>query len=101
MSNFTPNRRTVIRTAAWSAPVVAVAAAAPAFATSPPVDPTLPNLSTSTANPTLPSRTGNKVTIPPTTLVNTGGSNGVGVVIKYVSSGPNITAIDFDLGILT
>lgn len=35
MSEFTPNRRTVIRTAAWSAPVVAVAAAAPAFAASP------------------------------------------------------------------
>lgn len=36
MSEFTPNRRTVIRTAAWSAPVVAVAAAAPAFAASSP-----------------------------------------------------------------
>ncbi|WP_110239828.1 hypothetical protein [Nocardioides gilvus] len=36
MSEFTPNRRTVIRTAAWSAPVVAVAAASPAFATTPP-----------------------------------------------------------------
>lgn len=39
MSEFTPNRRTVIRTAAWSAPVVAVAAASPAFAGSPPTDP--------------------------------------------------------------
>lgn len=34
MSSFTPSRRSVLRTAAWSAPVVAVAAAAPAFATS-------------------------------------------------------------------
>lgn len=42
MSEFTPNRRTVIRTAAWSAPVVAVAAASPAFATTPPTEtPTL------------------------------------------------------------
>ncbi|WP_227487122.1 hypothetical protein [Nocardioides malaquae] len=31
---FTPSRRTVVRTAAWSVPVVAVSAAAPAFAAS-------------------------------------------------------------------
>lgn len=31
---FTPSRRTVVRTAAWTVPVVAVSTAAPAFATS-------------------------------------------------------------------
>lgn len=36
MPEITPTRRTVIRTAAWSVPAVTVAAAAPAFATSPP-----------------------------------------------------------------
>lgn len=34
MSSITPSRRSVLRTAAWTAPVVAVATAAPAFATS-------------------------------------------------------------------
>src|SRR5690606_7900009 len=35
MPEIVPTRRTVIRTAAWAVPAVSVAAAAPAFATSP------------------------------------------------------------------
>lgn len=99
MPEIVPTRRSVLRTAAWAVPAVTVATAAPAFAASQVVPG--PNLSTSRANATPPSRTNNKVTIPPTTLVNTGDVDGVGVVIRYESDGPNITAIDFDLGIFT
>ena len=35
MPEFTPSRRSVVRTAAWSLPVVTIAGAAPAFAASP------------------------------------------------------------------
>ena len=38
-SGFTPSRRTLVKGAAWSVPVVAVAGAAPAFASSPPIPP--------------------------------------------------------------
>lgn len=86
MSEFTPNRRTVIRTAAWSAPVVAVAAAAPAFAASP--DPTLPNLSTSIPSATPPARSGNVVTLQPTVFVNTGGSTPTGLEVVFNTSEP-------------
>ena len=48
MSDFTPSRRAVVRTAAWSVPAVSLAAAAPSFAVSPPATPevTYQNLET-------------------------------------------------------
>lgn len=45
MSSLTPSRRTVLRTAAWSVPVVSVATAAPAFAVSEPSEPTYQTVS--------------------------------------------------------
>ena len=36
---FAPTRRTVLRTAAWTAPAVSIAVAAPAYATGSPLDP--------------------------------------------------------------
>lgn len=69
---FDVNRRTVVRTAAWSAPAVAVAAGAPAFAATGGT----PNLSTSTlASPPTRNNSG-VISIPANaaTFINSGGA---------------------------
>lgn len=86
-NRFEVNRRTVVRTAAWSAPAVAVVAAAPAYATTS----TEPNLSSSTMS-SAPSRgTDGTVSVAPgsVTFVNTGGgaANGLSVEISVGGSG--------------
>jgi len=88
---FEVNRRTVVRTAAWSAPVAAVVAgAAPSFATSP----TTPNLSTSTVN-TAPTRS-NTGTITmaanSATFKNTG-TEALGLVAVISLANSNITDV--------
>lgn len=84
MSEFTPTRRAVIRTAAWSVPAVTVAAAAPAFADSTVPTPA-PDLSTSTSGGT-PTRAGNQITIAPSTIRNTGDATATGLVVNFSST---------------
>jgi hypothetical protein len=79
-NKFVPSRRSVIRTAAWTAPAVTVAAAAPAFAAT-----GAPNLSTSVSGGT-PTRDGLDVTIAPSTLNNTGTQETGGVVVAFSST---------------
>jgi len=85
-------RRTVVRTAAWSAPAVAVISAAPAFAAS-----GTPDLSTSVAG--TPTRTFTDgfahFTVPDTTTVftNTGGGPVEGLVATISFTSGNVTDI--------
>ncbi len=89
---FTPDRRSVVRAAAWTTPVVAIGAAAPAMAQSGP-----PNLSTSTSGG-LP-RTGTTtdgdawLRFNPSTFTNTGGTAVEGLAIVFASNVP-ITNIE-------
>lgn len=91
MTQLTPTRRTVIRTAAWSAPVVAVAAAAPAFATTPPVGP-LPDLSLSNRQAGTVRRAtaagSPVVVVSAPQFVNTGDAAATGVVMTVTADVP-------------
>lgn len=83
---FDVNRRTVVRTAAWTAPAVAVAAGAPAFAATP----TAPNLSTSTISAAPTRGTDGTVAVAPGTItfVNSGTTvEGLNVSIALGGSG--------------
>lgn len=82
----TPSRRTVVRTATWSAPAVAVVAAAPAYANTP----TPPNLSTSTSSGS--TRDGTDVTVNPTTFRNTGGTTAEGLDVR-IQTGDTVNAV--------
>ncbi|WP_110239829.1 hypothetical protein [Nocardioides gilvus] len=99
MTRPTPNRRTVIRTAAWSIPVVSVAAAAPAFATTPPTGPA-PDLSLSNrqaGNVRLGTTGGDTVVVVSAPqFVNTGGAAATGVIMTVTSDVP-ITGYDLTL----
>lgn len=84
MPEFVSTRRSIIRTAAWSVPAVTVAAATPAFARSTTPVPG-PNLSTSTSGGT-PTRSGNDVTIAPSTIRNSGDTTALGLVVRFQTS---------------
>lgn len=85
MTEPTPSRRRLARTALWAVPTVAVATAAPAYAASLVACPTIPNSSTwgKTIN--------GPVTNPNSTL------NGTTVVEKTDSNGSSATTITYDI----
>ena len=93
MTGPTTTRRSIVKGAAWTAPVLTAAAVAPALAASP-VD--APNLSTSQQGTGSGRRDATTLVIQPATLINTGGVAAEGVVITFASSGPAITG--FKLG---
>ena len=97
MTPQTPSRRTIVKGAAWSAPVVTIAAAAPSLAASP-VDPAKPNLSTSTQGVGSGRTSANVLEIKPATINNTGGQETGGLTIVFASSDVAIT--DIKLGTL-
>lgn len=85
-NRFEVNRRTVVRTAAWSAPAVAVAAGAPAYAATP----TEPNLSGSTLSAAPTRNTNGVISVPENTATfNNTGTEAVGLTatIQLGSSG--------------
>jgi hypothetical protein len=85
------DRRTVVRTMAWSAPVVAVASTAPAFAGTPPP---APDLSTSTAGTPTRVPLDSTVSIPPntTTFTNTGLAAAEGLIATISTTDPGSRA---------
>ena len=99
MPHVTPSRRTVLRTTAWSVPVVALATAAPAFAVSPPPV-AQPNLSLSNRQAGTVSRrtsgTNTLVMVSAPQFVNTGTAAATGVIMTVTSAVP-ITKYDLTL----
>ncbi|QNF93868.1 hypothetical protein [Janibacter sp. YB324] len=92
MTPQTPSRRTIVKGAAWSAPVVTIAAAAPSLAASP--DPTPPHdLSTSVPG-TGVRQSATNLNLSPTTFNNTGSESIEGLTITFVvDNGQTITGI--------
>ncbi|QOK22488.1 hypothetical protein IGS73_15680 [Janibacter indicus] len=85
MTPQTPSRRTIVKGAAWSAPVVTIAAAAPWLAASPdPTPPHDPHASVSSGG-TRTSAT--NLNISPTNFINTGTETVEGVTATFVASG--------------
>lgn len=87
MTKINPTRRTVVRTAAWSVPAVAVVAGAPQFAASHGG----PDLRTSTQGAGSGRTAPNELTIQPATLNNTGDTETGGLTVSFNSS---VTAIN-------
>ena len=88
MTDLSPNRRTIVRTAAWAVPAVSVAAAAPSLAASTNGP---PNLSTSISGGG--ERSGNQLTIQPSTFINTGGTDAEGLTVVFNSTDVDINQI--------
>lgn len=84
MTQFTTDRRTIVKGAAWAVPAVSVAAAAPSLAAS--SDPTVDfDLSTSTSAGG--TRSGANLNINPSTFTNTGTETVQGITVTFVASG--------------
>lgn len=90
MTPQTPSRRTIVKGAAWSAPVVTIAAAAPSLAAST----TAPHdLSTSVPG-TGVRQSASNLNLSPTTFNNTGSESIEGLTITFVvDNGQTITGI--------
>ena len=86
MTGPTTTRRTIVKGAAWTAPVLTAAAVAPALAASPV---NAPNLSTSTSGG-VPTRTTSGdaavLTIAPSTIRNSGDVDAQGLSIVFTSN---------------
>lgn len=78
MTQFTTDRRTIVKGAAWAVPAISVAVAAPALAASPGDG---PNLSTSVSAGG--TRDGDVLTISPATLRNSGNQETDGVTVEF------------------
>lgn len=90
VTQMSPSRRTVLRTAAWSVPAVSIAAAAPAFAASPPLE-TPPNLAGTVV--TTPARSGSTISFAPFDIVNSGGVDTAGVNLTFQLGTGEITEV--------
>jgi hypothetical protein len=97
VSDLNTSRRTIVKGAAWAVPAISVAAAAPSLAASP--DPTLPNLSTSVQGEGSGRTSATVLEIKPASIINTGGSDALGLVVTFETDGVKIT--DLKLGTLS
>lgn len=82
MTQFTTDRRSVVKGAAWAVPAISVAAAAPTLAASPGGA----DLSTSVPNADGSTRSGTQLTIAPTTFINSGDANVEGLTVLFEST---------------
>lgn len=86
MTQFTTDRRSVVKGAAWAVPAISVAAAAPSLAASPTCDEPDRDLSTSSsAGGTRQSA--ENLNINPSTFRNTGTESVEGITVTFVASG--------------
>ncbi len=86
MTQFTTDRRTIVKGAAWTIPAVSVAAAAPALAASPTCDEIPQDLSTSSSAGGTRTSPEN-LNINPSTFRNTGTESVEGITVTFVASG--------------
>lgn len=85
MSQFTTDRRTIVKGAAWAVPAVSVAAAAPSLAASSDPQPDIDLSTSSSAGGTRTSAT--NLNVNPSTFSNTGTETVQGLTITFVASG--------------
>lgn len=85
MTQFTTDRRTIVKGAAWAVPAISVAVAAPALAASPVPEPDIDLSTSASAGGTRTSAT--NLNVNPSTFTNTGTVTVEGITVTFVASG--------------